>query len=537
MITKAMHGILLFALLLSVACQNKTKKSSKTFYTTIGSEPSTLNPFTGATEAPTTSVLGYIYETLLERDLDTYEWKPYLATDWTISDDKKTFDFTLRPGVKWHDGKELTAEDVKFSYDAVMNDEYGAIAVRPYYDSIESVEVLDKYKVRFKVKDDYFGNFSTVATMTILPKHIYKLEDKKEWGKKLVGSGPYLFTTYDKGQKIILTQNKDWWGRSVDEIKDTFQVPKMYLRFVSEENVQLELLKKGDLDFLALRPESFVKRTEGKIWDDRITKVKTENKTPKGYNFIGWNNKHPILKDKQVRKALYMLVNRPFMLEKFEHNMSQPATGPIYVQSDYASPNVKPVPYDPAEALKILRAAGWSDSDKDGTLDKVIDGKKTNLSLTILEPSPDFIRYLTVYKEDASKVGVDINIKNVDWNTFVKLLDERNFDAVRLAWVGGTVDVDPKQIWHSDSAKGSGSNFISYANPKVDKLIDQARKIYEKEKRIPLMQQIHEEIAADYPYVFFFNNKYTLYGHTKRVQKPKDTFSYGVGTEFWTISE
>lgn len=534
---KATHGVLMLALIFALGCQNKNKRSGNTFYTTIGSEPSTLNPFTGMTEASSSAVHSYIFESLLDRDLDTYEWKPYLASEWSIAKDRKTFEFTLRPNVKWHDGQEMTAEDVKFSYDAIMNDEYGAIAVRPYYDSIESVTVLDKYKVQIKVKDDYFGNFSTAASMRVFPKHVYTLENKKEWGKTIVGSGPYLFSTYDKGQKIILNQNADWWGRGVEEVKDTYLVPRMYLRFVSEENVQLELLKKGDLDYLAFRPESFIKRTEGKIWEERIVKVKTENKTPKGYNFIGWNFQNPILKDREVRKALTMLVNRPFMLEKFEYNLSQFATGPIYVQSDYASKKVKPVAYDPAEALKILQAAGWSDSDKNGILDKVINGKKTELSITILEPSPDFVRYLTVYKEDASKVGVNINIKNVDWNTFVKLLDERNFEAVRLAWVGGSVDMDPKQIWHTESSKGAGSNFISYSNPKVDRLIDQARKLYEKEQRIPLMQQIHETIAADYPYVFFFNSQYSLYGHTKRVQKPKDTFAYGVGTEYWTIAE
>lgn len=317
--------------------------------------------------------------------------------------------------------------------------------------------------------------------------------------------------------------------------KEAYTIPKMVLRFSSEENVSLELLKKGDIDFLGLRPDGFVKKTVGDVWDKKIIKVKTENKTPKGYNFIAWNFKHPILKDREVRKALGMLLNRPLMREKFEYNLSEPASGPIYVQSDYANPGVKAVPYEPSEALKILNKAGWSDSDKDGILDKLINGKKTQLSLTILEPAQEFMKYLTVYKEDASKVGVDIQIKNIEWNAFVKQLDEKKFDAVRLAWVGGSVEWDPKQIWHSSSSKGAGSNFISYHNTEVDKLIDQARQLYEKEQRLPLLRKIHELISSDYPYVFFFNNKYTLYAHTKRVLKPKETFVYGIGQQFWKI--
>lgn len=165
----------------------------------------------------------------------------------------------------------------------------------------------------------------------------------------------------------------------------------------------------------------------------------------------------------------------------------------------------------------------------------MVNGKKTQLSLTILEPTQEMMKYLTVYKEDASKVGVELNIKNIEWNSFVKLLDEKNFEAVRLAWGGGGVDWDPKQIWHSASIKGAGSNFISYHNPEVDRMIDEARKIYDKPKRIEILRKVHAMISADYPYTFFFNSKFTLYAHTKRVKKPKDTFMYGVGQQYWKI--
>src|SRR5690606_23820820 len=235
-----------------------------------------------------------------------------------------------------------------------------------YYESIKSVEVVDKDTVRFTVKDDYFRNFDVCATLTIIPKHYYtNPENKKSFNKEIIGTGPYKLVKYDRGQKITLEQNPEWWGRQVETEKDTHVIPKVVLRFVSEENVSLELLKKGDIDFLGLRPDGFVKKTVGEIWEKKIVKVKTENKTPKGFNFIGWNFKHPILKDKEVRKALAMLFNRPLMLNKFEYDLSEYATGPIYVQSDYASKKVKPIEFDPNEALKVLRLAGWKDSDKD----------------------------------------------------------------------------------------------------------------------------------------------------------------------------
>lgn len=518
-----------------IGCQGQSKKSSNAIYYNIGGEPTTLNPLTGS-DAFTGSVHGYIFESLLTNDVDTWEWKPALATEWTISKDKRVFEFKLRQGVKWHDGVEFTAEDVKFSYDVIFTDDFKAVQLRPYYESVKSVEVLDKYTVRFTVKDDYFQNFDVCAGIKVLPKHFYtNAENKKDFNKKVIGTGPYMFTKYDKGQKIILVKNPDWWGNTVEAEKNTNLIPKIVLKFSSEENVSLELLKKGDIDYQAMRPEGFVKKTVGKVWDEKIVKVQTQNKTPKNYSFIGFNLKKELFKDVRVRKALSMLLNRDMMVDKFEYNLSVPATGPIYVQSDYANPDVKAIAYDPQAALKLLTEAGWKDSDKDGILDKMIGGKKTSLSFTILEPLQDFMKYLTVFKEDASKVGVDIQLKNIEWNSFIKLLDERNFEAVRLAWSGGGVEWDPKQVWHSASATGAGSNFISYKNPQVDKLIDESRKNYDKNKRIELLRKVHSLISEDCPYIFFFNLKYTLYAHTKRVVKPKDTFTYGVGTEYWTI--
>lgn len=522
-------------LLALVSCQQKNKKSANSITYNIGGEPTTLSPLSSS-DTYSQGVHSYVFETLLDRDIKTYEWKPALATEWTISPDKRVFEYKIREGVKWHDGKEFTAEDVKYSYDVMFTDDWKAVQVRPYYESIKSVEVLDKYRIRFTVKDDYFQNFDVCSTLTILPKHFYTNPDnKKEFNRKLIGTGPYLLSKYDKGQKIIMVQNPDWWGRGVEEEKKTNLIKKINLRLVQDENVALELLKKGDIDFMGFRPEAFVKKTTGDVWEKKITKVKTENKTPKGYSFIGFNLKHPILKDREVRKALSLLFNRPMMLDKFEFNLSEFATGPIYVQSDYASSNVRPIPFDPNEALKVLTNAGWKDTDKDGLLDKVINGKKTPLSITIMEPSLDIIKYLTVFKEDASKVGVEINIKNIEWNSFVKLLDEKNFEAVRLAWGGGSVEWDPKQIWHSSSIAGASSNFISYSNPQVDKLIDEARTLYDRDKRIVLLQKVHELISSDYPYIWWFNSRYTLYGHSKRVVKPAETYTYGVGQSYWTV--
>jgi peptide/nickel transport system substrate-binding protein/microcin C transport system substrate-binding protein len=526
----------LLLVLLVLSCQ---KNSDEVPVTTsinfnIGGEPTTLNPITSV-DAYSQNVHAYVYESLLEHDPDSYEYKPQLATKYEVSKDNKVYTFTLRDGVTWHDGKPLTVEDIKFSYDVIFDPEYNTAHLRPYYEGIDKVEIKDAKTIQFFTKNTYYLNFDVVSTMKILPKHFYSnKENKKDFNKFLIGTGAYQFIKYEKGKKIVLERSKSWWGNNDPQEKGQYNFEKINLRFISDDNISMEMFKKGDLDFLGMRSEMFIKSAVGPEWGTKLIKVQAENKSPKGFSFIGWNLKNPILKDKNVRKALNMLYNRPLVNEKFEYNMSELARGPVYNQSDYSNKEISATPFNPNQALEILTNSGWKDSDGDLILDKVIDGVKTPLSFTILEPKEDFVKYLTVYKEDAKKVGVEINIKTIEWNSFIKLLDERKFEAVRLAWGGGTVDIDLKQIWHSASIDG-GSNFISYKNLEVDKLIDQARNEVNKDKRVKLTQKVDQLIAEDYPYLFFFNPKYVFYAHQENISKPKDTFNYEIGTKYWSI--
>tara|TARA_Y100000768_G_scaffold388726_1_gene386452 strand:- start:3328 stop:4899 length:1572 start_codon:yes stop_codon:yes gene_type:complete len=512
-----------------VSCQQRPRENS-VFYVDIGNEPSRLSPI-GSTDAAAGRVADYIFEGLLAKDIKTYEWKPSLAESWTVSKDKMEYTFKLREGVKWQDGKELTSEDVKFSFDILFEDKFNTIPVRSYYVGLKEVKIIDKYNLKIIAKDENWQNFDIAAGLTIYPKHFYSRDEKKSFfNKELLGSGPYKLADYSRGNRILLEKNEDWWGFQVPDQKE-WNFPKIVLRFTSDQNVKLEMLKKGSLDYMGMRPEDYVKKATGPIWGKSVHKVLTENSTPKGYNWIGWNNKHPILKDREVRKALYHLVNRKLMIDKFEYGYSVPAVGPVYPSSPYHNDSLKPVEFNPKLALKILRAAGWKDTDGDNILDKVIDGKKTKFSITIMEPSEAFMKYLTVFKEDARKAGVEINIKLIEWNSFVKLLEEKKFDACRLAW-SASVDWNPIQIWHSDSIEG-GSNFVSFSNKRADELMMKAKFIHNREERIKLLNEVQKIIVNEHPYVWFTYKESTMYGHTNRIKKEKDTYQYGIGTSYW----
>lgn len=504
------------------------------FAMNMPSEPTTLHPL-NASDGYSRDVQGYILESLLTRNEDSYDWEPMLAESWKVSDDQMIFTFKIRSGVKWHDGKDVTVEDVKFSFDALFDDRFQTAPLRGFYEGIAKVEIIDAQTLKFTAKDKYYKNFDLAAGLTVIPKHIYDVPKGKgeNLNRTLVGTGPYILDKYDRGQRIVLKRNTNWWGNSIPELKGTNNFATISYRFVKEENVEFEMFKKGDLDFMGMTGEMYVKKAVGPEWGKTVEKIKTVNKAPKSFGFIGWNFKNKLFQDVDTRVALTHLMNRRLMIQKFLYDMSIPATGPNHQLSEYASQKVKPIEFDPKAAAALLKKAGWSDTDKNGILDRVIDGQKREFRFQLLTANPDSLKYFTIYKEDLRKAGVDMDVKQVEWNAFVKLLDERKFDALALAWGGGSVDWEPKQIWHSSSMSGNGSNFISYKNEKVDKLIDEARLIMDKNKRIAKIKQIYELIAADAPYTFMFNTKYTLYGVSKKVGRPKDTYNFGIASGYW----
>jgi peptide/nickel transport system substrate-binding protein/microcin C transport system substrate-binding protein len=501
----------------------------------IGGEPTTLHPIT-STDWYSQRVHEYVLDSLLARNYDTYEWQPRIAEKWEISKDNKVFTFFLRKDAVFHDGTPLTADDVKFSFDAIFEPKYNAAHLRPYYEGIEKLEAVDKYTIKAYAKDAYFKNFDVIAELSVIPKHIYSdVEKSKKMNQKVIGCGPYMIESYDKGQKIVMKKFDKWFGSSYENYKGTYNFERITYRFVKDENVELEMVKKGELDYVDLTAEAYEKKTTGAPWGEKVLKFKIENSQPKGYGFYGWNFRKTLFQDKNVRLALSHLVNRDEMNKKFRFGYSTLAAGPIYRQSEYASANLKAIEFSPTKAQELLKKVGWADTDKNGILDKVIDGKKTELKFTLIHANKDAEKYHTLFKEDLKKAGIEMEIKYLEWNSFLKLVDEGNFDAVNMGWGGGDIDLDPKQIWHSSSAVVGGSNFIAYKNPEVDKLIEEARVTNDRNKRIKIIRQIDEKIANDVPYSFLFNDRFGFYGNSARIGKPADTLKFRVGHDYWWI--
>jgi len=518
-----------------IGVPNPNAKVGGNFLMNLQGEPNTLHPIT-STDLYSRYIHYLTVDSLADYNFTNYEMEPHLAERWEISKDGKEFTFFLRKNIKFHDGKPITAEDVKFSYDIIFDPKYEAAHLRPYYENIEKVEVVDSTTVKFYTKNTYFKNFEQVASMYILPKHVYGDVSKyKKMNRDLVAAGPYKLEKFDKGDKIVLRRFDDWYGFSDKNFKGLYNFERITMKFIADETLSIEMLKKGELDFTPLRPDAYQLKAVGEPWGKKILKVKYENLEPKGWYFYGWNLINPLFKSKKVRLALTHLMDRESMIKKFLYGYSKIAVAPIWYQNAYAPTGLKPVLFDPQKAQKLLKEEGWADTDKNGILDKLIDGEKREFRFTLLFTNKNYEKYHTWYKEDLKKAGIEMDLKLIDWSAFEPLIHENKFDVITMAWGGGDQDPDPKQIWHSESIKGGGSNFISYKNLEVDKLIDEARLETNREKRIKLMKKIYEKITDDAPYTWWFNPIYEFYGVSSRIQRPGDALKYKVGYQSWWI--
>lgn len=503
----------------------------------LDAEPESLHPIMKG-DLYTRFYNRYVQDVLCENDFNTWKFEPRLAESYSISPNGLEFTFKIRKDAVFHNGDPVTAEDVKFSLDAIREPKHEALDIVPYYETFTKVEVIDQHTVKFIAKEKYFQNLNSLCGLYIIPKSVYGDPNKSvKLLKSSVGAGPYKFERYDKTQQIIIKRNDKWYGWNVPYWKGYFNFDQINFKITKDDVVVNERLKKGELDYVEFRTTDGFLKVTGKPFkqhykSEKFQTLAVKNDMPKAYGYIGFNFLDPILKDKNVRVAFSHLVNREEMNKKFYENLNNLATSPVPVGSAQA-PDRKPREFNPGKAKDLLSAAGWTDSDKNGVLDKVIDGKKTELKLTFIYASKDQEKQWTMVKEDCKKAGVDIELKYLEWNSFIKTVDERKTQLWVMGWGGGDVEGDPKQIFHSASAAKGGSNYGSYSNPEVDKLIDQARGELDAKKRGALFKKVYDMIAEDAPYVFMFNRKYEYYAISNKVKSPGDTFKYDFGYRTW----
>jgi len=460
-------------------------------------EPGTLNPIT-ATDVYSELVDSLVMESLLDLDIESQELKPLLAQSWEISPDHLTYIFHLRKDVKWHDGKPFSADDVIYTLEKILDPKVDSAHIRIYYIDCTEYKKLDDYTVLFRWRKPYFKALEMLGTMWIIPKHI--LDDgtdfnKHPYGRNIIGTGPYKFLKWETGKKIELVRNKDYWGKQP-------YVDRVVFKIITDENVALQAFKQGEIDTVSLTPTQWMKQTNYPEFYKKANKIAYDYPQ---FGYIGWNLRRAPFHDKNVRKAMTMLLNREAILKNILFGLGKVVSGPFYINTINYDQSVKPLPYDPEQAKKLLDDAGWSDHNNDGIRDK--NGKDFRFEFLMPSGNQDMEKIATIYKEDLAKAGIIMEIRQLEWAVFLQNIQEHKFDACTLAWAMD-FDTDPYQIWHSSMADVKGSsNHVGYKNPEVDRLIEIARQEFDRDKRAQIYHQIHRIIADDQPYTFLFTPK------------------------------
>jgi len=245
------------------------------------------------------------------------------------------------------------------------------------------------------------------------------------------------------------------------------------------------------------------------------------------FSFVAWNLKKPFFSSKKVRQALSMAVDTKRLIQQNLNGQGVPITGQFFCLSSAYDPSVKPYPYDPDEAKRMLRQEGWFDSDGDGIIDKEIDGKRVpfRFSLTYYVKNPVTRANVELISTLLRQIGIDCQLNGVDLADLSAITDDKSFDAYFLAWQLGTPPEDPEQMWHSQGAtlKGS-SNTIGFANPEADAIIERLKVESNEEERVKLYHRFDALLYDEAPYVFLYTPKRTLvyWSWLKNIFVPQD---------------
>ena len=476
---------LIFFLNLFFVGTRKDPPVNQLIISSIG-DASFLNPVL-AQDSASSEINGFVFNGLLKYDQDLILVGD-LAESWEVKEGPRPeITFTLRPGVRWHDGRPFTAEDVRFTYQTIMDEKTNTVR-RSDYELVDRLEVLDARHLRVIYREPFSPGLSS-WTMGIIPRHLLAGADinTTPFNRRPVGTGPFKFGEWVSDEKIALTANLDYFeGRPY--------LDRIIYRIIPETSLsEIELLT-GGIDLFSTYPHQYQRMSR----DPRLTLYRYPSL---GYTYIGYNQNSFLFQDRRVRQALTMAINREEMITFILFGLGRQATGPFPGHLWYADPKVAPWPFDPDRARRYLKEAGWEDRDGDGILEK--DGKP--FRFTLITNSGNEVRkdvgvLIQRYWRD---LGIDVKLEMYEWSVFLKnFINPRHFDACILGWSLG-VDPDAYNIWHSKQIK-DGFNFIGYQNPVADRLWEAGRREYQPDKRRQIYHQLQALLAEDQPYTFLF---------------------------------
>tara|TARA_B100000959_G_scaffold208056_1_gene218455 strand:- start:1736 stop:3328 length:1593 start_codon:yes stop_codon:yes gene_type:complete len=458
-----------------------------------------------------------IFNGLVKPD-EKFNILPDLAYKWETSKDGFKWRFYLREGVKFHNNIELTAEDVKFTYDLIKNPGHRGYYTQ-FFEPINKINIIDRHTIEIVLNQPYTPLLSGL-TVGILPKHIYEGRNLRdlEVNKQPVGTGPFKVLNYSSS-KAVLTANKDYFnGRS-------------YL-----DKIIFRIFKNQDTLFAKMMDE-----TVDVIYDSnpenidilkQVTYFKHYKFLRPFYYILAFQNKG-ILKDKRVRTALNYAVNKKQLLKNVLKNDGKVAFGTVYPGSWAYSKKIGPYPYNPRKALKLLSEAGWKDTNDNHILDK--DGVELGFTVLFLEEFAVEEESLKHIQVDLNNIGVSMKANKYSIERFNEFLMRRKFDAILIDLVSRGDPDNSYKFWHSSQIE-KGRNFFSYKNEKIDKLLEEGRRVSDIDLRKKLYYQFQEEIFNDPPGIFLFWTNHLIMVH-ERFKGVKMHPSWVLDLKDWYVPE
>ena len=420
-----------------------------------------------------------VYDGLVRLN-DKLEAEASLATKWE-NPDPTTWIFTLRENVKFHDGQPFTAEDVKYTYDSLIDPNFKA----PYaslYQPIQSVEVVNDHQVKFTLKQP-FAPLLSYMDIGIVPKHIGEKNDSS-LSSNPIGTGPFKMVKWDRNSKISFEANDNYWGGKSKTQKITYFI-------IPDNSTRVASLESGDIDFVhsPLSPQDIKRMKE----NNEFVVQETQGL---GFTYLNFNTKNPILSDVKVRQAIAHLVNKKTISSDIYQDMDKPGNSPLLPASWAYDDSITGYPYDPAKAKELFKEVGWEDTNGDKILDK--DGKKLTITLSTHTEDPNRIQTVEYLQNEFTKAGIQTEVKTSEFPTFNTALTEGKFDIGLVGWLN---QVDPDRSFYAPFYTNGGSNYGKYSNPQVDALLDKGRTTLDQKERATIYQEaakiVTDEVAYD----------------------------------------
>ncbi len=423
-----------------------------------------------------------------------------------IGEHNPTIVFQLRKGVKFQDGHEFDAGDVKFTYEAIM-DPKNLSPRTPDFEPIKTVEIVDPHTVKIIYKRLYSPAINA-WTMGILPEHLLNdaaltrekqdrgLSDEAQkafgmreslFNRHPIGSGRFQFVEWQGDEFIHLKRFDHYW-------EGPAQYQDFYMRIIPELFTQEVEFRTGAIDFYGAQPHQVdrYKNDPTYQWFSSLGFA---------YTYIGYNNRKPLFVQAEIRKALGMAINVEEIIEYLMYGEGERTTGPYPKNTEWYDPTIQPLPYDPQGAQAIFEAHGWK-KNGDGWLEK--EGKIFEFNLITNNGNPIRKNLMTIAQNAWKKIGVKVNTQVFEWAVFLgDFVNTGAFDAVVLGWSMG-IDPDLYQIWHSSQAGPQQLNFVGYKSQRADELIVRIRQEYNRDRQRQLTHELHRLIHEDQPYTFLY---------------------------------